>query len=174
MKYKGFTLVELLAVIAILGILALLLVPNIVKIRKDYLNKTYQTRIRLIHNAALDWASDNLVNVPSDVSKKEVCNCINYENTLSCHSCNNIYECTSCSNMQVVDACNQCTATDGNCCSCITIGELINKGYLSGSDNNKTVMTNPINNENLNNKNVCVRYDSNNIFNRKLITFIEE
>ena len=44
MKYKGFTIVELLTVIAILGILALLLVPNIVKIRKDYLNKTYGYR----------------------------------------------------------------------------------------------------------------------------------
>ncbi len=155
MKHKGFTIVELLAVIAILGILALLLIPNIIKVRKDYLEKTYESRIRLIHNAALDWASDNLVNIPSHVSNEYNgsttidSNCAKYCNTTNCY---------------------------------LTVGYLIENNYLSKSDTNCTgnnasgngCLKNPLTNENLNTKKVCVRYDNNDVFNRKLIAYIEE
>lgn len=155
MKNKGFTIIELLAVIAILGILALLLIPNIIKIRKDYLEKTYDTRIKLIHNAALDWASDNLVNVPVHVSN-------DYNGSTTVDS--------NCSKYCQGDTCNY-----------ITIGYLIKNNYLSKSDTNCTgdnaegngCMKNPLTNENLNTKKVCVRYNNNDVFNRKLIAYIE-
>ena len=141
MKGKGFTLVELLAVIAIIGVISLITIPNIIKIRQDYLQKTYESRVRIIKNAALDWASDNLVNVPSDVPSE-------CENNILCSA--------------------RCS------CLCKTIGSLIEEGYLSGSDDDNTVMKNPTNNENINSKNVCVRYDNNNVFTRKLIAILEE
>ena len=141
MRKKGFTLVELLTVIVIMGIISLILIPNVIKIRKDYLEKTYESRVRLIKNSALDWANENLVNVPSNVE-------------------------ASCENNNICD--NNCI------CLCKTISSLISEGYLSGSDENGSVMKNPVTNENINDKNVCVRYDKNDVFTRKLIAIFEE
>lgn len=143
MKKNGFTLVELIATILIMGLLIIMLVPAIINIRNDYLEKTRVSRYRMIRNAALDWANDNMVLVPS----------------------------------YVPTACNSETSCSGNCssaCACILVGELINRGYLAGSDENKTVMKNPVTNESLNNKLACVRYDSNEILQRKLISVFEE
>ena len=139
MNKKGFTISELMAVIVILSILALMLTPAIIKIRKDYLEKTYESRVRLIKVAALDWASDNLVDIPSHVNS-------NYNNQVTCD-------------------------TDT---AFITIGELIEKEYLNGTDNNNTEMRNPVTNISLNDKKVCIRYDTNDIFTRKIIAYIEE
>ena len=146
MNKKGFTLVELLAVIVIIGILSIMVIPNVIKTRNDYLEKTFESRLKLINNAALDWASENLVNVPSNVTNEY-------------------------NGQKVFDS--NCTKTCPTC-GYITVGFLIENNYLSGSDENKTVMKNPLTNENLNNKKVCVRYNNNDIFTRKLISFIEE
>ncbi len=143
MNRNAFTLSELLAVIAIMGILSIMLIPSIINIRKDYLQKTYESRKKLIGNAALDWASDNLVNVPANVPD----------------SCNNTVNCS--------EGCS-------SACACTTVGYLIANGYLSGSDENKTVMTNPLTNESINNNSVCVRYDTNDVLTRKLISYMEE
>jgi prepilin-type N-terminal cleavage/methylation domain-containing protein len=139
MNNKGFTLIEVLAVIAILAILTIMITPAIINIRNNTLQRTYTSRLSMINNAALDWASDNLVQIPSQVS-----------NTYNANSNN---------------------TCDSNC-ACILVGELINRGYLSGSDNNRQVMTNPINNEVLNDKLVCVRYNNNDVLNRKLVSYM--
>lgn len=68
---------------------------------------------------------------------------------------------------------NQTTRDDVNCLY-VKIKDLINNGYLSGSDDNRTVMKNPINNTNMNEKEVCIRYNTNNVLNRKLISYIVE
>ncbi len=128
MSNKGFTLVEVMATIAILGILAILITPSIINIRKDMLQKTYNSRLTLIKNAALDYANDNLDQVP---------------------------------------------VLDTRCLN-VTVEKLIDDGYLAGSDNNKTEMHNPITNENMNSKVVCVKYSSNDVMNRKLIAEISE
>ncbi len=41
----------------------------------------------------------------------------------------------------------------------ITIGFLISKGYVIGDRNNKSELTNPINNESMNNINICITYE---------------
>ncbi len=149
MYKKGFTIVELLAVIAILGILSIMVVPAVIEIRKDYLEKTYESRLRLVENAALDWASANLKDVPSHVTSE-------YVNQKTCD-------------------CNCAHTTSGGSCICsLTIGKLIEEGYLAGSDNNGTILKNPLNNEVLNTKKVCVRYNTNDVFTRKIISYIEE
>jgi prepilin-type N-terminal cleavage/methylation domain-containing protein len=143
MKKNGFTLIELIAAILIMGLLVLMFVPAIIDIRDDYLEKTRISRYRIIRNAALDWANDNLVLIPS----------------------------------YVPDTCSSETSCSGNCssaCACILVGELINRGYLVGSDENKTVMTNPVTNESLNNELACVRYDNNQILTRKLVAVFGE
>lgn len=56
---KGFTLVELLAVITVLGILAVISVPVVNKQINESKEKTYKNQINTIINAAKRWGFDN-------------------------------------------------------------------------------------------------------------------
>lgn len=140
LKY-GFTLIELIVVIAIMSLLVLVVTPAITNMRDDILEKTYQSKVRSINNAAKDWASENLIYVPSVV--------------------NNEYDE------------DRDTSCDDNCV-CVTINELIVKGFLVGDKEGKSIMTNPITNEPMNDELVCSRYNTNNIETRKIITYIVE
>ena len=64
MNKKGMTLVEVLAVIAIMGILAVLVVPSIINMRNETLNEDYNNRVEMIKNAAIEWGNDNLNLIP--------------------------------------------------------------------------------------------------------------
>ena len=64
MNKKGFTLVELLAVIIILSLLALLASTSVSKIVKDSKSDLYDTQINLIKSAAEAWGADNLYDLP--------------------------------------------------------------------------------------------------------------
>jgi len=64
MNNKGFTLVELLAVIIILSLLALLASTSVSKIVKDSKSDLYDTQINLIKSAAEAWGADNLYDLP--------------------------------------------------------------------------------------------------------------
>ncbi len=68
MNKKGFTLVELLAVIVILALLALLTSTAVTKLVKDAKNDLSDTQIQLIKSAADTWVADNLNNLPSSGS----------------------------------------------------------------------------------------------------------
>ena len=59
MNKKGFTLVELLAVIVILGLLGALTIPLVEKIIKDNREKVHQVNVDTILNAAYDYAQTN-------------------------------------------------------------------------------------------------------------------
>ncbi len=61
---NGFTLVELLAVIIILSLLALLASTAIVKLLGESKNDLYETQILAIEEAAKIWAADNLNKLP--------------------------------------------------------------------------------------------------------------
>ena len=66
MKNKnGFTLVELLAVIVILSLLALLTSTAVTKLVKDSKEDLYQTQIELIKASAEAWGADNIYKLPS-------------------------------------------------------------------------------------------------------------
>ena len=64
MNKKGFTLVELLAVIIILSLLALLASTSVSKIVKDSKGDLYDTQVKLIQSAAEAWGADNLYDLP--------------------------------------------------------------------------------------------------------------
>lgn len=68
MKKKGFTLVELLAVVVILALLALLTSTAVTKLVKDAKDDLSETQIQLIKSAADTWIADNLNNLPSSGS----------------------------------------------------------------------------------------------------------
>jgi len=59
MDKKGFTLIELIAAITILGILTVLIAPNVIKMRNNVLEKSLQSKLDMIKTAAKDYASDD-------------------------------------------------------------------------------------------------------------------
>lgn len=65
MKNKGFTLVEILAVITIIGLLSLIVIPSIDAIIKSSKEDTYDVQINLILAGLENWAADNVFELPS-------------------------------------------------------------------------------------------------------------
>lgn len=59
MKQKGFTLVELLAVVIILGIISLIVVPIVSGTVKKQRNKLYDKQVSTIEDAAEGWGAEN-------------------------------------------------------------------------------------------------------------------
>ena len=64
MNTKGFTLVELIAVIVILSLLALITSTAVTKLVSDAKNDLSETQITLIKSAAETWMADNLTYLP--------------------------------------------------------------------------------------------------------------
>ena len=66
MNKKGFTLVELLATIIILGLLALLASTSVTKVIKESKGDLYTTQIELVKSAAEAWGAENINKLPDD------------------------------------------------------------------------------------------------------------
>ena len=110
MKKDGFTLIEILVVVILLGILITFTSVSVIKIRKNTLNDLYKNKIKYIETSASEWGSDNL----------------NLLNNNSCHY--------------------------------INVGFLITNGYAVGDNDNKTELLNPLDNNSLNEKCICLKY----------------
>lgn len=61
---KGFTLVELIATLVILSIIALIVTPNILVSIREYKLQVYDTNIKAIEGASKNWATDNIELLP--------------------------------------------------------------------------------------------------------------
>lgn len=59
MKKNGFTLTELIAIIVIIGILSLIVVPNVVSYIRNAQETSKEEILRNVKDAALDYAMEN-------------------------------------------------------------------------------------------------------------------
>ncbi len=59
MNKKGFTLVELLSVLVLIGLLLGLAIPGINKISSNMKKKSYSKKVSLVESAAILWGQDN-------------------------------------------------------------------------------------------------------------------
>ena len=65
MRQKGFTLVELLAVIIILGVISLIVIPTVNGVLKKQKNKLYEKQVNTIENATIGWGAENTSSLPN-------------------------------------------------------------------------------------------------------------
>lgn len=63
MKNKGFTLVELILVLAIAGIMLSIAIPNLIKYRKDYIFNDYASQIEYLVKYAKIYAMERSRNI---------------------------------------------------------------------------------------------------------------
>ncbi len=66
MNKKGFTLIELLAVISILALIAMIVFPAINSAIRSAEESAYNDQIKIIENAAKEWALDNVDKLPDE------------------------------------------------------------------------------------------------------------
>ena len=59
MKKSGFTLVEIMIVVAIIGLLAAIGIPSFQRARANSIAKAKQNNIRIIEAAVEEWAMEN-------------------------------------------------------------------------------------------------------------------
>lgn len=102
LNYKGFTLVELLAVIAIMGMLAVIMVPTISGVIEENKTNNSENLKNSIKSSARAYISDN-----------------RYEIKLDNKSCNN-------NNKREIFSINNKTIPESK----ITVELLVNEGYL--------------------------------------------
>lgn len=65
---KGFTLVELLGVIIIIGVIALITMPILTNTISQSEEKTYKKQINIIEVAAKEWGVENIDFLPAEDS----------------------------------------------------------------------------------------------------------
>lgn len=118
MNNKGFTLVELLATIILIGLLIGIGVPGISRISKNMKEKSLNTKTDLLEQHAVLWGQDNKALLQTDND---------------CEIDNDKYNCKK-----------------------LSIYNLIEEGYLDSESYNEVIYTNPVNDKNLANKDICV------------------
>lgn len=68
MRKKGFTLTELLVVIALIAVLVVIAVPAVRTIQKNIKTKEWESKIGLIETAAVLYAQDNIEDFPTIIT----------------------------------------------------------------------------------------------------------
>lgn len=154
MNKKGLTLIELIAVIAILGILAIIVGPAVLNIRAMVMKNSLDSKIGMIKAAAIEYASDHIMEVVTVTEENKDCNKTCIEHNAS--------------------------STEVGTCNCELIGthilvkNLIDQGYLAGDSEDKDVLLNPFSDEPLNFSQVFITFDSPDAMKRKLVAYIKD
>ena len=119
---KGFTLVELMAVIVIIAVLALIITPNALNAISKYHNRLYDTQLDNIKSAAKHWAADK-------IDERLCLICVpDHEYTITGKDCANLGG----------EGCME-ASKGSNASVSVKLSELINGGYLQDDvENPKT------------------------------------
>ena len=148
MENRGFTLVELLAVIAIMGILMIMITPGIMSLRQNVLENALENRISMIENAAKDYAQEHITLLKSYVTD-------NYNG-----------EKTKNSNCEMRNV--NFFISEGYISS--------NNTYVIEDEDSQqkkiNQIINPVTGESMNNLLVCMRFDTNDAMTRKVIAYV--
>lgn len=80
MKQKGFTLIELIAVVVILALIALIVFPAINSVLKDSRDSAYETQIRMIEKAGKEYYLENYNELPDEV--EDQCKYVNVQDII--------------------------------------------------------------------------------------------
>lgn len=64
---KGFTLVELIGVVVILGLISLIAIPTVTSGLKKYKTSLYNDAIKNIEQAAKNWGAENIGKLPNSI-----------------------------------------------------------------------------------------------------------
>jgi prepilin-type N-terminal cleavage/methylation domain-containing protein len=151
MNKHGVTLVELLAVIAIIGLLAAMITPGYIVLRNNVLQNSLENKISQIENAAKDYGYDHINEIPIPSNDKPAGG--DYDRT-------------------------QCDEEDG---MIVMVKSLISGGYLSekNSYNQKNddldyenQIINPVTGESMNFRLVCIRFDKQDPMARQLDAYL--
>ena len=146
MSNKGFTLVEMMAVIAIIAILGIVITPGIISIRNSVLESTLASRVSMIENAAKDYAQEHIDELKSQVSST-------YDGSKSPNQ--------------------DCIYRNVN--FLINAGYLKSTNSYTGLDGEKeNQIINPVTGESMNNQRVCIRFNTNNAMTREVIAYVVE
>ena len=66
MNNKGLTLVEIIAVLVVLSVIAVIVTPNVMSNISKYRTKMYEAQLKSITEGAKSWVADNIDKMPSD------------------------------------------------------------------------------------------------------------
>ena len=75
---QGFTLVEIMIVVAIIGILSAIAIPNFVRNRNEAQRKTCIANMKLIETSAENWRTENRMELIGDDWKTKLLGSTNY------------------------------------------------------------------------------------------------
>lgn len=152
MKKNGFTLVELLAVLVILGLLITLAVPNILGVSKNVKEKSYQTKIEIIENAAITYTSDTV--------KKSLQNLNNTASTGYYW----ISVTKDSDDKKIIDATQTKDSSHTYPAKTFTIQELADAREIDYDDEENKSVINPVDNKSINSCNVYVYLKNNRVY----------
>lgn len=148
MNKKGVTLIELMAVIAIIAMLAIMITPGVVSLRNSVLESSYENKVSQIVNAAIDYGTQNVHELPSPVSSTYMPGDYSYNST-------------------------DCAIRNVN--FLINNGYLnVSNSYTVNDGVRNATFTDPRDNSSMNNKLVCIRFDNNSAIDREIIAYIIE
>ena len=77
-RRQGFTLVEIMIVVAIIGILSAIAIPNFVRNRNEAQRKTCIANMKLIETSAENWRTENRMELIGDDWKTKLLGSTNY------------------------------------------------------------------------------------------------
>ena len=70
MKTKGFTLMELIAIVTLLGLLLIVVFPKILNISEKKQLEIDESKKQLVYNAVLDYMNQNMNSYPQDLGNQ--------------------------------------------------------------------------------------------------------